>query len=161
MTLEEQLLEKLVSTFEGKGKNIQAIMDTQLFKDLPLDQKVKFITTYKGQLAKDPKFAWGNVLQGGVGGALSGFSTAMLMSAATGKFNPSFAKTAVGMGALGGAGIGSYWANKSHKEDIHTSRTLDDAIQTIINRSLNRPNPAPGTPYIVEQLTKLKNVQFK
>lgn len=161
MTLEEQLLSKLVSTFEDKGKNLQSIMDTQLFKDMSLDRKVKFINTYKEKLAQDPKFNWKAMGMGGISGAMSGMSTAMLAGAASGRINPAFMKNAVGMGALAGAGIGAYWANKSYKDDLRTSKTLDDAIQTIIDRSLARPGAPTPTPYLVEQLSKMKNLQFK
>lgn len=135
MTLEEQLLEQLVNTYRIKGKNIQGVLDNPLFKDLPLDVKVKFIKNYKEQLKTDPKFNWTALGEGAVFGGMNAVAGVRMGQLIAGKSNPKALITAGILGSLVGGGLQGYWAKKEYNHDVKTTQSLDDAIKTIILRS--------------------------
>lgn len=147
MTLEDQLLQQLVDTYRVKGRNIQNILDSQLFKDLPLDKKVKFIHSFKSQLEAPPSFNWSGIPRASLLGAATGLGASLTM----GKLSPKVLALSAGIGAMSTGGVEALTKYKDYQHDVNTSRSVDDAIQTLINRGLQTSKPLLGSK-LLEQL---------
>lgn len=135
MTLEDQLLQQLVDAYKLKGKNLQSVLDNPLFKDLPLDQKVKFIKNYKEQLKTDPKFNWSAIPEGAVFGGLNAVAGVRLGQMISGKSNPKALIAAGILGSVISGGLQGYWAKKEYDHDVKTQGSIDNAIKTLVLRS--------------------------
>lgn len=159
MTLEDQLLQQLVDTYRVKGKNLQGVLDNPLFKDLPLDQKVKFINNYKDQLKSDPKFNWSSLGEGAVFGGLNAVAGVRMGQLISGGSNPKALITAGILGSIVGGGLQGYWSKKEYNHDVNTQKSIDDAIKTLIQRS-NSPKIG-RTDYLQKAFTHLEGVPEK
>jgi len=162
MTLEETLVQRLIDDYKLRGKNIQGILDNQLFKDLPLDKKVAFITKFSESLKQEPTFNWTAVglssLKGAGAGVFAGLATTLPTLATGGKINPLSLKIGAMLGAVSSGGIEAYWQKRQHKFDLNTSKNIDDAIGTLVSRS-QLPDKRPAmTPGVVNYLSKINTM---
>ena len=144
--LEEKLIETMLKTYSARGKDVQGILDNQLFKSLPLSKKVELLEKYKGDLSKVPGINWSSIGRGALSGALTGLVGVMAENAAAGKFSPK----GILLGGLAGAGVGGLYqainahlTNKDNKEtatDVHNN----NIIQALVNRSLMTKKETPN-----------------
>ncbi len=135
MNLEDQLIDRLVQTYNIEGRSLHSILDNPMFRDLPLDKKVSFIKSYSEQLRQAPRFNWTAGVTGAVTGTASALGTLALSAMALGGKIPSGSLgVAAGVGAATGAALGLYKAKLNQDRDISTSRNIDDAIKVLIDR---------------------------
>lgn len=152
MTLEEQLIERLINTYQLKGKNVQLILDNQLFKDLPLDKKVAFIKKYSEQLGTAPQAHYSNgAIGAGLLGAFSGLAT---VSAKAGKsMTTNKALLAAGIGTAGFIGLNALANRVKYKNDLETANNIAEgnSLDALVARTLQKGQiklrePDPYTP---------------
>ncbi len=150
--LEDKLIETLVTRYGKAGVNLQAILDNQLFQQLPLDKKVAFIEQMKSPISQKPSLslqpvigdifsgrgALGGAIPGGIAGAIS-----VIMAARTG-FNPKAILAGAGAGAAigsvvgAGAGLLESFLNKRRDINTHAIATTYGGLDTLINRSTSQ-----------------------
>lgn len=161
-TLEDRLLENLVSTYRSKGVNLQKVLDNPLFQQLPLDKKVAFIEQAGSPIIAKPKFSYKPPLVGIVGGGIGGGMATVLHGAMSGGWKPGTLAIGVATGAVGGAiagGLGGIIRSiMDRSRDSSTLKTVPQGgLTTLINRSGSTPiggSPFGGNRYL-EQLEGL------
>lgn len=140
--LQDQLLENLIKTYQGKGVNLQKILDNPMFQQLPLDKKVQFIQSNASTLSTEPSLNLGTIATGVVGGGIAGTIALALHSAVQGASAAPFARgTALGVGATLGGTAALIRAYMDKKRDQATVNSIQSGqpIQTLIDRSGSKP----------------------
>ena len=138
--LEDSLVENLIHSYGSTGRSVQAILDNQLFKDLPLKDKIRLVQKYQGDLSKDPKFNWSVVGASAIGGGLSGaIGTAMATSLL--KVPNSSKLIGISSGAILGTILGALRgsARETHnvRNDREVIKNLPNPMLALVNRSLH------------------------
>lgn len=134
MNLEDTLVENLLKSYGTSGKSVQTILDNQLFRDLPLTEKVRLIKKYEGDLSKAPNFNWTSI---GVSGLRGGVSSVLSLAIAQRIANMHSTYGLIAAGALGlgiGAANQAYVNRSNYARDRSTSEGLSNPLQTLVSR---------------------------
>jgi hypothetical protein len=143
VVMQDRLLEALVNQYKAKGKNLQGILDNQLFQQLPLDKKVAFIEQAGGPISSAPTSSYSTAGKGAIGGAIAG-----IMGGAMHRFGNSSVSpyTAVGamiagaaLGALGGGLAGTIRSiiDNERNKKISTLAGNRDGLGALIHSSIS------------------------
>jgi hypothetical protein len=142
MSLQEQLLNKVIELQKARAENPQKVLDSQYFHDLPLEEKVNFINQHKDWLSVKPKYDWGSVPTGAATAGLLATSGTLMHQITNkignGGFKPNYWALggAAVMGALVGGAVSASRAKQDYNRDVRTQRSIDDAISVLVNRSM-------------------------
>lgn len=125
------------------GRNAQKVLDTPWFRELNVDDQIRFIQQYKQQIGQAPKLSFGKVLGSGLElGGVASFATLshQLMSQAGKGFKPNYwALGAAGvLGGLVGSAVEYKNSQLDYNRDRKTAVNIDDAIGTLVHR-IGRP----------------------
>lgn len=156
MNLEDTLVENLLKTYGSSGRNVQTILDNQMFRDLPLSEKVRLIKKYQGDLSKAPEFNWTSI---GTAGLTGGVSSALGLAIAQKMSNT---HSTYGLIAAGVIGLGMGAANRAkvnrhnYMRDLRTSESLSDPIKTLVSRyNSSAQKPLDFSAFKAQSLVKL------
>lgn len=149
MTLEDSLVENLLKSYKAKDKNVQGVLDNQLFKDLPLDVKVRLINKYKQEFQQNPTRNFLSVLKDAGYGGLAGAATTAIGIAFSGGAKTGIPVTlGIGMGAAAGAvfgGISSSLMNQvNYNRDLKSKQHLNNPLKVLVDRSMSSPVSSPS-----------------
>lgn len=140
--LEDRLVESLLARYSAKGRNNQEILDSPLFQSLPLNEKVRLIEKYQGDLSKEPKFQWVNIGKGvGVGALSAGTIVLLNQVLRSAPINKSGIGVAMGLGAVMGGITNTSASLLNYNRDRTSSQLGNDPIKMLISRSLKRKAP--------------------
>jgi hypothetical protein len=145
-TIEDRLLQNLVSTYTSKGLNMQKILDNPLFQQLTLAKKIEFLDKASSPVASPVNFDYNNIKIGLGGGGIAGaIATAML------GVTPINMPRALAVGAVAGSifgGLSGYIrAVKDKKRDEETRKSLltSGGMAALVLRSGS--SPIKGSPF--------------
>jgi hypothetical protein len=142
--LQSVIVKRILDMHQLDGVNVQKVLDSEFFHDLPLEAKLRFLEENKERLRSAPKFNWGSVGSGAVGlAAMAGATTLghqIMTNAGKAGFRPGGLAlgAAMGLGALVGGGIELKNSIKEYQTDRRTAVNIDNAIDTLIHRH-NKP----------------------
>lgn len=144
MTFQEQLVERALAIHQQKKGSPQAILDSQYFKDLPLEDKRDFIERHKDYLKQAPRYNWGGVGIGSFGAsAFAGLGTVLHQISASSakgvKLQPIPIVAALGAGAIVGGILNISKSKADYNRDRQTQRNIDDVIHTMVLRGMSAP----------------------
>jgi hypothetical protein len=148
MTLEDQLIERLFTTYKDKGIDLSEVLHNPLFQGLTLDKKIQVLKEKGDSLISTPTFNYKKVGSGALAGGLGTFGTLLVEHALskTPHFNPKVALIGAGVGAIIGGAIAAEKEKLKfdRQKQIHQSLQNKDYINTLVLNTIGYKDKPPS-----------------
>lgn len=165
MSLQEQLLAKVMEIQKNRGLNPQKVLDTSYFNNLSIEDKAKFIADNKEALGQEPTFDWRG-LRGRSTGMAGAAGIATLVHQISTKGGPGFKPNmwAIGGAVAAGALVGGFSdlskTRQDYRRDLTTKRNIDDVIAVMVHRGLNPPITRFDISQVIEKDLAMKPFEY-